>query len=209
MRLRSGAIAGLVSVVVFTWVHDLFISDIWEMLPVMAVAGAICGVCLTWSYRTLVPRPSPRSWAGYVGAFIAMFCVLAVASVAVFQPVTTMAEVSAAGGPIDHLFGTAMPLSAGFVLGFALFLVWRFGEGWAGFGPALVTSAVLMFFLGMNVSAVGLVDIPVEGWYLVAELLGLIVALGAVFGVTVSLIDRPGPIDQEETGSRSPASRLQ
>lgn len=208
MRPRSGAIAGSLAVVVFTWVHDLVISDIWAMLPVMAVAGTVCGVCLTWSYRALVRRPSLRSWAGYVGVFIVMFCVLAVASVAVFQPVTSMAEVSAAGGPIDHLFGTAMPLSAGFVVGLTLFLVWRFGEGWAGFGPALVTSAVLMLFLGMNVSTVGLVDIPVEGWYLVAELLGLIVALGAVFGAAVVLIDRPGAIDPERTASRSPASEF-
>jgi hypothetical protein len=104
VRLRSGAIAGLVSVVVFTWVHDLFISDIWEMLPVMAVAGGLR--CVP---DVELPDPgapaSPRSWAGYVGAFIAMFWLLAVASVAVFEPVTTMAEVSAAGGPIDHLFG--------------------------------------------------------------------------------------------------------
>jgi hypothetical protein len=208
VRLRSGALAGLVSVVVFTWIHDLFISDIWEMLPVMAVAGAVCGVCLAWSYRTLVPRPSPRSWAGYVGAFVAMFWLLAVASVAVFEPVTTMAEVSAAGGPIDHLFATAMPLSLGFVVGFALFLVRRFGEGWAGLVPALVASAVLMLFLGMNVSAVGLVDIPTDGWYLVAELLGLIVALGAVFGVAVVLIDRPRPADPGGTAARSAPSQL-
>jgi hypothetical protein len=208
VRLRSGATAGLVSVVVFTWVHDLFISDIWEMLPVMAMAGAICGVCLTWSYRTLVPRPSPRSWAGYVGAFIVMFWLLAVASVAVFEPVTTMVEVLEAGGPVDHLFGTALPLSAGFAVGFALFLVWRFGEGWAGLGQALVASAVLMLFLGMNVSVVGLVDIPVEGWYLVAELLGLIVALGVVFGMAVVLIDRPRAADPVGTGDRSATSQL-
>jgi hypothetical protein len=208
VRLRSGAIAGLGSVVVFTWVHDLFISDIWAMLPVMAVAGVVCGVCLTWSYRALVPGPSLRSWAGYVGAFIAMFWLLAVASVAVFEPVTTMAEVSAAGGPIDHLFGRAMPLSIGFVLGFSLFLVWRFGEGWAGLGPALVASAVLMLFLGMNVSAVGLVDIPTDGWYLVAELLGLIAALGAVFGVAVVLIDPPRAADPVGTAARSATSQL-
>lgn len=208
MRVRSGAIAGVVSVVMFTWVHDLVISDIWAMFPVMAVAGAVCGVCLAWSYRALVRRVSIRSWAGYVGAFIAMFWLLAVASVVVFQPVTTMAEVLEAGGPVDHLFGTALPLSAGFAVAFALLLVWRFGEGWSSLGPVLVTTVVLMAVLGMNVSVIGLVDIPTDGWYLVAELLVLVVALGAVFGMAVMLIDRPGKLDPEGTRSGSPASEF-
>lgn len=198
----------MVSVLVFTWVHDLVISDIWAMLPVMAAAGAMCGTCLAWSYGVLVPGPSLRSWAGYVGAFIAMFGVLAVASVVVFEPVTTMAEVLEVGGPVDHLFGTALPLSVAFAVVFALFLVWRFGEGWSGLGPVLVTTAVLMAILGMNVSVIGLVDIPTDGWYLVAELLVLIVALGAVFGVAAALIDRTRASNSAGSAARSATSRL-
>jgi hypothetical protein len=197
----------VVSVIVFTWVHDLFISDIWSMLPVMAVAGLACGMCLTWSYRAVVSRPSLRSWAGYVVGFIVMFCLLAVASVVVFEPVTTMAEVVAAGGPIDHLFAQAMPLSAGFVLGFSLFITWRFGEGWKGFTPALLASSVLMLILGMNVSAIGLIGIPSESWYVVVEFLGLIVALGAVYGVAVVLIDRHQPGDPAATRATQATSQ--
>lgn len=33
MSLASRGIAGFMSVLAFTWVHDLFISDIWGMLP--------------------------------------------------------------------------------------------------------------------------------------------------------------------------------
>lgn len=66
---------------------------------------------------------------------------------------------------------------------------------WTG----VVTSVLLMALLGMNVSAIGLVDIPVEGWYLVAELLGLVVGLGVVYMVMAPVMDRV-------TASRSPGS---
>lgn len=38
--VRSGAVAGALSVFVFTIIHDILISDIWFSLLPMAVAGA-------------------------------------------------------------------------------------------------------------------------------------------------------------------------
>ena len=43
----------------------------------------------------------------------------------------------------------------------------------------LLTAVVLVALLGLNVSVIGLVDIPTASWYLVAELFGLIVVLAA------------------------------
>lgn len=123
------------SVLTFTWVHDLFISDIWGMLPMMGVAGVACGVSLAWSYSAVVQVPAPGSWIAYVGAFTVMSCLLAVASVVVFDPVTTMAAVVAAGGPIDDLFGQALPLSIGFAVVFPIVLIRLFGKRWSSFGP--------------------------------------------------------------------------
>ena len=63
--VRSGAIAGAASVLAFTLIHDLWISDIWSMFVVMGVAGVLCGICLAWSYAVVVERPSLGSWVGY------------------------------------------------------------------------------------------------------------------------------------------------
>lgn len=189
MSLASGGIAGFMSVLIFTWVHDLFISDIWATLPIMGAAGVVCGVSLAWSYSALVQQPSSETWIAYIAGFAVMFCLLALASVVVFEPVTTMAAVLAAGGPIDDLFGRALPLSIGFAVVFPIVLVRLFGRGWSSLGPPLVTSVLLMALLGMNVSAIGLVDIPVEGWYLVAELLGLVVTLGVVYMIVALAVD--------------------
>jgi len=38
--VRSGAVAGALSVFVFTIIHDILISDIWFSLLPMAVVGA-------------------------------------------------------------------------------------------------------------------------------------------------------------------------
>ena len=38
-HVRSGAIAGAVSALAFTAFHDLVISDIWESLMAMLIAG--------------------------------------------------------------------------------------------------------------------------------------------------------------------------
>lgn len=71
--LGSGAVAGGVSVTVFTLLHQVLIVPIWWMFPIMLVAGAVCGVSLAWCYAALVRTPSVASWAAYVGMFTAMF----------------------------------------------------------------------------------------------------------------------------------------
>jgi Mg2+/citrate symporter len=55
--LLSGVIAGAASTLVFTAIHHLFISNIWFSLLPMLIAGALCGLCLAWSYgRLFRPR---------------------------------------------------------------------------------------------------------------------------------------------------------
>lgn len=54
----SGVVAGGVSTVVFTIIHDIFISDIWFSLIPMLAAGALCWLCVAWSYALLVSAPS-------------------------------------------------------------------------------------------------------------------------------------------------------
>lgn len=186
----SGVVAGVVATVGFTLLHDLLISDIWAMLPIMAVAGAICGAALGWSYALLFAAPSLQSWLGYNTVYLVMFGMLGALSVAVFEPVTTMAAILERGGPVDDLIVQALPFTLAFTLVTAVLISLLFGRGWRQLGTVLATSSVLMLFLGLNVSAIGLVEFTDGSPYLVAELFGLVAAIGVMFTVVVLALQR-------------------
>lgn len=202
--VRSGAIAGAVAALAFAGVHALFISDIWFSLVPMMVAGAVCGACLAWSHHGLVATPSLGSWVGFNLVFVALFGLLGAASVVVFEPQTTIAALVAADAPPGALIGQAMPLTVGFTVVAAVLVAAIFGHRWRDLGPVLVTTAVLVATLGLNVSVIGLVDIPVGSLYLVAELYGLVLALAAVHTAVFAVLELRG--DTATTAAAAPAS---
>jgi hypothetical protein len=182
--LRSGIVAGTASVLVFTVVHDLFISDIWDMLIIMTVAGAVCGLCIGWTYRRLFDAPSIGNWLGYNLVYLVMFGLLGATSLIVFEPVTTLAEIIEEEGPIDELIGMALPMTVLFALATVAAISVLFVQRWTDIGPVFLTVTVLVLFLGLNVSAIGLVEIPRDSMYLVAELFGLILVINVAFAAT-------------------------
>lgn len=188
--LTAGGLAGVISVLVFTVLHQVFISAIWWMFPIMAVAGAACGLALYWCYTELVPEPSWRSWWGYTTSFILMFGLLALASLIVYEPIITMAEVleSSGGNPIP--MSETLALMVPFTLVWAGLLTWFYKAGLRGFRAASIAIAVLMLLLGFNLSTVGLVDVPTEGWILLAEFFGYVTALGVSYGLSHTLLVR-------------------
>ena len=180
----TGAVAGVVSTFVFTIVHDLFISNIWSMFVMMAVTGALCGACLSWSYGLLVKRPSLRSWLVYNLIYDGMLILLGLVSVLLFEPVTTIAAVAASSGMPTDLLGQALPMATIFTLLMAVVITWAYGRSWVNFGAVLITSVLLVLLLGHNVFILGLVDIPRGSFYLVLEMFALIILLNVVFAVS-------------------------
>lgn len=176
-----GALAGAASTLVFTVIHDVFISNIWSMLLIMLVAGAICGACIGWSYGLLVARPSLRSWLVYNLLYDSMLILLGVVSVLLHEPVTSMAAVSASNDFPAELMGQGLPLGAVFTLLMAIVITWGYGRGWKQFVAVLLTSSLLVLLLGHNVFILGLIDIPSGSLYLVLEMFGLILALNVVY----------------------------
>lgn len=189
-HIGAGAIAGAVSITVFTVLHQLLINPIWFLYPVMLVAGVVCGISLAWCYSVLEKEPSGGSWARYVAMFTIMFGLLAAASALVYEPVYTMAEIvqSSGGNPIP--FSDTAALMAVFTVAWASFLAMTYRAGWRGFWATLTATSVLMLLLGFNVSTMGLVDIPKSAWILVAEFFGFVAALGLSYGLVYSLIRR-------------------
>ncbi len=186
----SGALAGAAATLVFLVIHDIFISDIWYMMIPMLFAGALCGVLVSWSFGSLVTMPTLRDWLGYNLVYVAMFGMLGAASLLLLEPVTTMAAVVTLNGPPAALIEQAMPMTVIFTLCMAVLITVLFGGTLAQFVAVLLTCVVLVALLGLNVSAIGLVEIPRGSLFVVVELFGLIGALNAVYAVVFVVLAR-------------------
>ena len=186
---RSGAAAGVISSFIFAIIHALFISDIWFALIALVAAGAACGLCLGWSYALLVAAPSLGGWLRYNLLYLAMFLLLGAASVLIYKPVTTLSAVIAANSAPDELIRQAMPMTAAFTLATALVVTLLYPKSWKRFSAILLTCAVLVLSLGLNVSAIGLVEIPRGTLYLIVELFGLILALIGFYAIAFGALE--------------------
>ena len=188
--LRSGTIAGLVSALIFTIVHQNFINDIWFSIPIMLIAGALCGPSLGWSYGVLVSVPTFKNWLAYNLVYMAMFGILGAVSVAAFDPITTVEALIEVNESPNELIGKAMPLTVVFTFLMAGIVTVLSTRRWANFGSALLACVILVLSLGLNVSIIGLVSLPSGSLYLVVELFALILALGVVFAVAFAILER-------------------
>jgi len=186
--LRSGALAGVVSAFGFALIHALLISDIWSTLIIMMIAGAVCGLCVGWTFQRVTQRPSIGDWLRYNSVYLVMFGLLGAASVIAFDPVTSVASIMDAGGPIGDLIVRALPMTVAFTLVTGGLISLLFGRNWSDAGAIMLTTTVLVLFLGLNISAIGLVEFDAGSTILVVELFGLVVVIDAVYATTFALL---------------------
>ena len=110
-----------------------------------------------------------------------MLALLGLTSSLVFEPITTIAALLQLDAPPATLFRQALPMTAAFTIATAIVLSLIYRGGWRGFAASLLASTVLVTFLGLNVSIIGLVDISRGSLYRILELFGLIFAIGLVY----------------------------
>ena len=67
----------------------------------------------------------------------------------------------------------------------AVLLSMRYRPGWGGIGAIALTTIVVVLFLGMNISILGLVFIPRGSLYVIAEVLVLIVVLALSYVLSI------------------------
>lgn len=187
--LVSGAVAGAASALAFTALHDVLISDIWFSAVPMMLAGALSGLCLAWTYGLLFPAPTVGGWWLYNGMWVALLALLGGVSLVVYEPITTLAAVMAGGSPDDLIRHTVL-LTVGFTLGTAAVLSLIRGRTLPKAASILVTTTVLVALLGLNVSTLGLVDIPAGSRYLVVEMIALIFILIMGFAAIFLVLER-------------------
>jgi hypothetical protein len=179
-----GAVAGAIATLIFTWIHELMISNIWNTLSFMLLAGALCGILIAWSYFMLVKEVRMISWLMYNLIFFLMFILLGVLSVFLFDPVTTVAELIVQNKAPTHLLSKVTPLLIVFLFGMTLIIGIFFKANWKQYLAVLITCFVLIIFLGTNVAIIGLVDIPTTSFYLVLNFFLLQLALAVVYAVS-------------------------
>jgi hypothetical protein len=187
---RSGAMAGGVSALMLTAVHQWTISNIWNTLPVMLIAGAACGACIGWTYALTHRHAGAWTWVAYNALLWGLFALLGALSEAVFTPVTTAAAVIAANESPDELISQAMPFILTFTVGAAALMTVAFGRRWRIAGPMLAMVAVLMVSLGMNVAIIGLVSFDSASLALVGKMFWLIGLLTAVHAAGFTALER-------------------
>jgi hypothetical protein len=153
-----GALSGVVVVLGFTVVHNVFVADIWFNVGPMLFAGALCGFCIVWSYRKGVADHSTAAWFRYAGLYAAEMIVLGAVSLAVLRPRFTMAELLVADDAFERLMPLSVPLLIGAMV-VGTILVWLYcGRRWATLTPILVTQVLLVFLLGHQFAFLGLVE---------------------------------------------------
>ena len=186
----SGALSGALSAFVFCVVHQLLISPIWFALVAMLVAGAISGISLAWSYILIARKPTAGSWIRYNFTYVVILLVLGAVSLMMFEPVTTIATLLKSNEPPRALIGQALPMTAFFTIGSAGLLTVLYRPGLVGQLAILMTTLVIVFFLGLNISILGLVFVPKSSLYVVGEVIALIVALALAYSVSMAYIWR-------------------
>jgi hypothetical protein len=196
--IRSGAIAGAISSFVFTLVHHLLISDIWSTIVAMLASGILCGLCLGGTYAMVTNDPSIRSWLRFNSVFLAMFVLLGIASVIIYDPVTTITTLIQANAPPSDLINIALPLIGGFTLVISILVSLMFGHNWRHYFAIFMTCFFLMLLLGLNVSIIGLVYVPTTSLYLIVELFGLTVVLNLVYAISFIVLEKNQLIKTEK-----------
>ena len=63
-----------------------------------------------------------------------------------------------------------------------------YARTWIHYAAILLTCAVLVSLLGLNVSVIGLISIPHSSVYLIVELVGLLLALNVVFVIVFAAL---------------------
>jgi hypothetical protein len=175
--LLSGAIGGMVTTVAFAALHHLLISNIWFSILPMLAAGAVCGLCLAWSWRLTSATPSGTQWLLYNMLFVGLFVLLGAVSFLIFEPIYTIAGLVTGTQSPTALLGKAIPLSAAFGLlaGAGMALLW--GRTLLKATSLILTSVALNVLLGHNAAILGMVHMSQEAVPMLAEFYGLLAAI--------------------------------
>lgn len=156
----------------------------------MVIAGAVSGICIAWTFGLLFQKLTFNDWLRFNLFFIAMFVLLGIVSVIIFEPVATITALRVANERPTELINKSMPLTIIFIVGATITLGLLYGHNWKHYVSILLTNSVLIFLLGLNVSILGLIFIPTDFLYLILELFALIFLIFFVYAVVFFMLEK-------------------
>lgn len=118
----------------------------------------------------------------------------------VFTPVTTLAELLRSRQPPRALIAHALPVTLAFTAASALCLTALYRPRWPGAVAIMVTACVIVLFLGMNISILGLVVVPRSAFHVLAEVMALLVTLALTYASTMVVLDRSSLVSSRADG---------
>jgi hypothetical protein len=92
--------------------------------------------------------------------------------------------------PPRALIVQPFPVTSVFTTVSAALLVTLYRPGWGGAVAILTTTLIIVLFLGMNISILGLVVVPNSSLYVMAEVLALIGTLALIYLATMVYLCR-------------------
>jgi hypothetical protein len=188
-----GATSGGVTVLVFAFVHGLWIFNIWFNVGPMVLSGALCGLAIVWSYNSAVSPQSARRWFIYIGVLVGLLIALGGLSFVLLDPSFTMAEAMAMEDALAELIPPALPLMIGAIL-VGTILVWvGYGRRVSALVSVFVVQVLLVFLVGHNLAILGLVELSGDLLATSLEFIGLTALLGSSFAAGVMLLTRLRP----------------
>ena len=185
-----GIIAGIISTLIFTIIHEIWISDIWFSFIAMAIAGIVCGAFVSICYQQLFENFIISKWLIYNLIFIIMLTSIGIVSIIYFEPVTTVALLITSDERPDKLINTALPMTAIFTVIFSVIIGLLYAKKPIQYVLIFFTNVLIMAALGLNVSILGLVAIPVDSFILIVELFALIFSIVSVYTIIVILMEQ-------------------
>lgn len=185
-----GAIPGIISTLLFTIIHHIFISDIWFSISMMLVAGVVCGACVAWCYFLLNSKKSIWGWIRYNLLFEKLLMLLGLVSGLVFEPGTTVAAAIAANVPPIALIKQALPLTAVYNLLISMIIHQFYGKKWKQFGIIFLTCLIIVVLLGLNISVIGLESFTGSLIFLIIKLFLLILFINASYVLAFLLFEK-------------------
>jgi hypothetical protein len=115
---------------------------------------------------------------------------LGLVSLLVFEPVTTIGELLQSREPPIALIKRTIPMMIAFTLATAAVLSFLYRTDWRGSLALLLTSVLLIFPLGLNISILGLVQLSGTTLRALAAMFGLVLLLSSVYAASFAAIER-------------------
>lgn len=189
--LISGALAGVITSIIFVVVHNILISKIWFITPFAVIIGALTGISLGWAYTTIYENLNTNNLVFFLLIFSLPMVIIEFLTFFSERKYTIDELTNQQTFPTELLIKTFIPiipvlLVAGFLIG------WIFGKTYEAIFASIVANSLILIGIGHNVPILN--QVIIEDNFLLIRgkiiLYGILVIMVVSFGISMLAIDR-------------------